>query len=159
MVHETVAEAGYRNYETSAYAIPGRECRHNLNYWKFGDYLGIGAGAHSKISFSDRIVRQARIRQPREYLKKVESGEIVQEEHRLTRSDAVFEFMMNALRLTEGFEVALFQERTGLPISAGEQGLAKAEERGLIERDAFRIRPTELGRRFLNDLLEIFLPS
>ena len=159
VVHETVAEAGYRNYETSAYAIPGRECRHNLNYWKFGDYLGIGAGAHSKISFSDRIVRQARIRQPREYLKKVESGEIVQEEHRLTRSDAVFEFMMNALRLTEGFEVALFQERTGLPISAGEQGLAKAEERGLIERDAFRIRPTELGRRFLNDLLEIFLPS
>ena len=158
-VRETLLEAGYRNYETSAYALPGFECRHNLNYWRYGDYLGIGAGAHSKISFADRIVRQARIKQPREYLKKIESGEPAQEEHPVERADIVFEFMMNALRLTEGFEVILFHERTGLPIVAADRGLAKAEERGLIERDAFRIRPTELGRRFLNDLLQIFLPA
>ncbi len=158
-VRETLLQAGYRNYETSAYALPGFECRHNLNYWRFGDYLGIGAGAHSKISSAGRIVRQARIKQPREYLKKAGSGTALQEEHALESADIVFEFMMNALRLTDGFEVALFQERTGLPIVAAEKGLAKAEERGLIERDAFRIRPTELGRRFLNDLLQIFLPS
>ena len=152
-----LAEAGYVHYETSAYARPGRECRHNLNYWRFGDYLGIGAGAHTKLSFPDRIVRQMRCKQPGEYLKRVGDSTPVQEEHEVSRADAVFEFMMNALRLTEGFPVALFTERTGLPITAAEKPLGEAEARGLILRDHQRIRPTEFGRRFLNDLLQMFL--
>jgi putative oxygen-independent coproporphyrinogen III oxidase len=157
-VHARIAAAGLRHYETSAFARPGSECRHNLNYWQFGDYLGIGAGAHSKISFPDRVLRQSRAKQPREYLKHAALGKPVQEERRLSRKDAVFEFMMNALRLRDGFPVSLFHERTGLQISAAEKGLAEAERRGLLERDAGRVAPTERGRRFLNDLLEIFLP-
>jgi len=157
MIESRLADAGYVHYETSAYARPGRECRHNLNYWRFGDYLGIGAGAHSKLSFPDRIVRQMRTKQPTEYLKRVSDSTPVRDEHEVSRGDVVFEFMMNALRLTEGFPVALFAERTGLPITAAEKPLAQAEARGLIERDHERIRPTELGRRFLNDLLQIFL--
>jgi putative oxygen-independent coproporphyrinogen III oxidase len=158
-VHGALESAGYVHYETSAFAKPGMECRHNINYWKFGDYLGIGAGAHSKISFPDRVVRQSRSKQPREYLKQAAAGTPVQEERKLARQDAVFEFMMNALRLREGFEVSLFHERTGLQIGAAEKGLAEAERRGLIERDAKRIAPTERGQRFLNDLLQIFLPA
>jgi putative oxygen-independent coproporphyrinogen III oxidase len=154
-----LAAAGYVNYETSAWALPGRECRHNLNYWSFGDYLGIGAGAHSKVSFPGRVVRSMRVKQPREYLKRVELGQAVQERHELARADLVFEFMMNALRLADGFAVASFAERTGLQIGVAEKPLAQAEQRGLIERDRERIRPTELGRRFLNDLLELFLPA
>jgi oxygen-independent coproporphyrinogen-3 oxidase len=157
-VHQTLAAAGFHHYETSAWCRTGRECRHNMNYWQFGDYLGVGAGAHSKISFPDRIGREMRAKQPREYLKRIAEGRQVQEERRLDRADAVFEFMMNALRLTGGFAVPLFAERTGLPITAAARGLAEAESRGLIERDHERIRPTERGRRFLNDLLEIFLP-
>jgi len=157
MIENRLADAGYVHYETSAYARPGRECRHNLNYWRFGDYLGIGAGAHTKLSFPDRIVRQMRTKQPMEYLKRTRDSTPVQEEHEITRGDLVFEFMMNALRLTEGFAVALFTERTGLPITAAEKPLAQAEARGLIERDHQRIRPTELGQRFLNDLLQLFL--
>ena len=157
MIESRLAGAGYVHYETSAYARPGRECRHNLNYWRFGDYLGIGAGAHSKLSFPDRIVRQMRTKQPTEYLKRVSDSTPVRDEHEVSRGDVVFEFMMNALRLTEGFPVALFAERTGLPITAAEKPLAQAEARGLIERDHERIRPTELGRRFLNDLLQMFL--
>ena len=154
-----LAAAGYVHYETSAHARPGRECRHNLNYWRFGDYLGIGAGAHSKLSFRDRIVRQMRTKQPGEYLKRVSDSAPVQEQHEVSRADAVFEFMMNALRLTDGFPVALFSGHTGLPITAAEKPLADAESRGLIVRDHQRIRPTELGRRFLNDLLQMFLPG
>ena len=157
MIESRLADAGYVHYETSAYARPGRECRHNLNYWRFGDYLGIGAGAHTKLSFPDRIVRQMRTKQPTEYLKRVSDSTPVRDEHEVSRGDVVFEFMMNALRLTEGFPVALFAERTGLPITAAEKPLAQAEARGLIERDHERIRPTELGRRFLNDLLQMFL--
>jgi oxygen-independent coproporphyrinogen-3 oxidase len=157
-VHETLGAAGHRHYETSAWSRPGMECRHNLNYWQFGDYLGVGAGAHSKISFSDRIVRQMRSKNPREYMRRVDEGTAVAEERRLERSDLVFEFMMNALRLPQGFAVAAFQERTGVPISAAERGLAQAESRGLIRRDHERVQPTERGQRFLNDLLEIFLP-
>ena len=159
LIENRLAAAGYVHYETSAYARPGRECRHNLNYWRFGDYLGIGAGAHSKLSFPDRIVRQMRTKQPGEYLKRVGDSMPVQEEHEVSRADVVFEFMMNALRLTEGFPVALFGEHTGLPITAAEKPLREAEARGLILRDHQRIRPTELGRRFLNDLLQMFLPG
>jgi putative oxygen-independent coproporphyrinogen III oxidase len=157
LVIATVTGAGYAHYETSAYARPGRESKHNLNYWRFGDYLGIGAGAHSKISFPDRIIRNMRAKQPREYLRRVNEGIAVQEQNEVTRPDLPFEFMMNALRLTDGFVVSSFQERTGLPISAAEKPLAEAERRGLIERTHERIKPTGLGQRFLNDLLELFL--
>jgi putative oxygen-independent coproporphyrinogen III oxidase len=141
--------AGYEHYETSAYAKPGRECGHNLNYWRFGDYLGIGAGAHSKLSFPERIVRSARIQQPIEYTRRALDGNALRESAEVGRTDLVFEFMMNALRLTQGFAVVSFVERT----------LIRAEARGLIVRDHERIRPTELGRRFLNDLLQLFLPE
>ena len=159
MIAAALQGAGYVHYETSAWAKPGRECRHNLNYWRFGDYLGIGAGAHAKLSFPDRIRRSARYKQPGEYLRQAAQGLPVQEYRELGRADLVFEFMMNALRLTEGFAVPLFAERTGLPITAAEKGLAEAESRGLIERDHAQVRPTELGRRFLNDLLQLFLPE
>ena len=151
-------ERGYIHYETSAWARPGRECRHNLNYWRFGDYLGIGAGAHSKISFRDRVTRAVRWKQPKEYLQRVAEGRPVQESHEVERADLVFEFMMNALRLPEGFPVGSFVERTGLQIAAAEKPLREAEARGLIVRDHERIRPTDLGQRFLNDLLQLFLP-
>jgi oxygen-independent coproporphyrinogen-3 oxidase len=149
---------GYANYETSAWARPGRECRHNLNYWRFGDYLGIGAGAHSKISFPDRITRSARWKQPREYLERVREGRSLQESRDIGREDLVFEFMMNALRLTEGFPAAMLAERTGLQIALAEKPLREAERRGLIVRSHERIAPSALGRRFLNDLLQLFLP-
>ena len=153
-----LADGGYVHYETSAWARPGRECRHNLNYWRFGDYLGIGAGAHSKLSFPDRVARAVRWKQPKEYLQRVAEGRPVQESHDVQRADLVFEFMMNALRLPEGFAVGSFVERTGLQIAVAEKPLAQAETRGLILRDHERIRPTDLGQRFLNDLLQLFLP-
>jgi oxygen-independent coproporphyrinogen-3 oxidase len=159
LVERRLVSAGYIHYETSAYARAGSECRHNLNYWRFGDYLGIGAGAHSKISFADRIVREVRVKHPRDYLRRAPNGEAVHERYEVARRELPLEFMMNALRLAEGFAVALFVERTGLQIAAVERALATAEERGLIERDHERIRPTALGRRFLNDLLELFLPN
>ena len=158
-VERRLIAAGYEHYETSAYARPGRACRHNLNYWRFGDYLGIGAGAHAKLSFADRIVREARTRTPAEYMRRVGAGTQVVERRALGRSDLPFEFMMNALRLAEGFPVSMFAERTGLPIVAAERALAQAEARGLLERNHERIRPTALGRRYLNDLLGLFLPE
>jgi oxygen-independent coproporphyrinogen-3 oxidase len=151
--------AGYGHYETSAYARSGSESRHNLNYWRFGDYLGIGAGAHSKLSFSDRIIRQMRWKHPRTYLEQAAAGTYVQEENIVGRADRVFEFMMNALRLTGGFAIEDFTARTGLPLSAAARALEQAEARGLIRRDATHIAPTELGQRFLNDLLGLFLPD
>ena len=158
MIEARLAAGGYRNYETSAFARPRRECRHNLNYWRFGDYLGIGAGAHSKLSFPDRVLRQARYKQPREYMQRTAAGAPVQEEHALSIKDLGFEFMMNALRLAGGFEVALFAERTGLALATVEQPLREAVQRGLITRDHVRIAPTPHGQRFLNDLLQLFLP-
>ena len=158
-VEAVLGAAGYAHYETSAYARPGRECRHNLNYWSFGDYLGIGAGAHSKLSFSDRIVRYARYRQPQQYAERASAGAPVQSEDPVSAQDVAFEFMMNALRLNGGFALALFEERAGLPLTAVLPALDRAEGRGLITRDHERVAPTELGRRFLNDLLQIFLPA
>jgi oxygen-independent coproporphyrinogen-3 oxidase len=152
-----LAAAGYRHYETSAHAKSGRECRHNLNYWRFGDYLGIGAGAHSKLSFADRIVRQVRFKQPKQYLERVAAGAPLQEDGVVTREDVGFEFMLNALRLTEGVPASLFAERTGYPLTSVRRGLEAAEARGLIERDPVVLRPTALGRRFLNDLQALFL--
>ena len=150
--------AGYENYETSAFARPGSRSRHNLNYWRFGDYLGVGAGAHSKLSFPDRIVREMRHRQPAAYQQHAHGGDAIQEAHELGPADIAFEFMMNALRLTEGFAPALFAERTGLALAAVEGPLERAQAAGLLERNAFAIRPTPRGRRFLNDLLGLFLP-
>ncbi|MFA5912692.1 MAG: radical SAM family heme chaperone HemW [Burkholderiales bacterium] len=158
LIEERLAGNGYVNYETSAFARAGQECRHNLNYWRFGDYLGIGAGAHSKLSFPDRILRQMRYKQPREYMQKTAAGAPIQEEHVLAPADLCFEFMMNALRLTGGFEAGLFAERTGLTLAAVERPLREAVQRGLITRDHVRIAPTKRGQRFLNDLLQLFLP-
>jgi putative oxygen-independent coproporphyrinogen III oxidase len=157
MIDAMAAEAGYRHYEVSAYARQGRQARHNLNYWQFGDYLGIGAGAHSKISFPHRILRQARYKQPNSYLQNVQSGNAVQEERELGRNELGFEFMLNALRLTEGFEPHLFAERTGLALNAIDKSLNEAEVKGLLYRDHKLIRPTQLGQRFLNDLQQMFL--
>ena len=153
------AEAGYDHYEVSAYARRAARCHHNLNYWQFGDYLGIGAGAHGKLSFPDRILRQARWRQPRQYMESTLRGRAVQEEREVGAHEVGFEFMMNALRLTDGFPLDLFQERAGVPLTAVLQQLDAAERRGLIERDHRRAAPTALGRRFLNDLLQLFLEN
>ena len=158
-VQAKLGAAGYQHYETSAHARPGRQCRHNLNYWRFGDYLGIGAGAHSKLSFADRIVRQIRYKQPNQYLEQIAIGTPVLEEGEVTRADVRFEFMLNALRLAEGVPAALFAERTGFPLAIVQKELGVAKARGLIERDAATIRPTALGRRFLNDLQQLFLKS
>jgi oxygen-independent coproporphyrinogen-3 oxidase len=158
-IEEALAAAGYRQYETSAFAKPDRECRHNLNYWRFGDYLGIGAGAHSKLSFAERILRQVRYKQPQQYLEQMARGEPLLEEREVTRAEVGFEFMLNALRLTDGVPVALFAERTGFPLAIVGKELDAAERRGLIVRDHERIGPTPLGRRFLNDLQAMFLPQ
>ena len=154
---ETLAAAGFAHYEVSAFARPGRRCRHNLNYWQFGDYLGIGAGAHGKISFTDRITRHARVKQPREYMTAALRGTSMVEDRVIEASELPFEFMLNALRLVEGFEAELYAARTGLSISASEGRLADAAAQGLLERSPTRIRPTERGRSFLNDLVQLFL--
>ncbi|MGB5940923.1 MAG: radical SAM family heme chaperone HemW [Rhodanobacter sp.] len=157
MIEERTAAAGYHHYEVSAYAQPGRQGRHNVNYWRFGDYLGIGAGAHSKISFPHRIVRQVRYKQPRAYLEHMRNGTQILEQAEIGRADLGFEFMLNALRLTGGFEANLFAQRTGLAISTIEKQLDEAEAKGLLRRNHRTIAPTELGRRFLNDLQQLFL--
>ena len=156
-VEARLAAAGYRHYETSAFAQPGSQSRHNMNYWTFGDYVGIGAGAHSKISFRDRILRQARYKQPKQYMQSAISGNAVQETHDVGGDEVGFEFMMNALRLNGGFPLVLFEERAGVPLTAVLKQLEQAEQKGLITRDHQRVEPTVLGRRFLNDLLQIFL--
>ena len=154
-IEELLAQQGYEHYETSAFSR--RRAKHNINYWQFGDYLGIGAGAHSKLSFPDKVLRQMRHKQPQAYLDAVLRDAPVQEEHEVAAADLPFEFMMNALRLTEGFDSALFQERTSLPLLVIRRELERAEKRGLLVRDGQRIAPTLQGQRFLNDLLEIFL--
>ncbi|MFZ2301376.1 MAG: radical SAM family heme chaperone HemW [Gallionella sp.] len=156
-IEELLATHGYQHYETSAFAQPNRRAKHNLNYWQFGDYLGIGAGAHSKLSFHDKVIRQARHKQPQAYMEQVEKGVTLHSEHEVPRDELAFEFMMNALRLNEGFDSMLFQERTSLPLHSVRRELEQAERRGLLFRDHQRIAPTQMGQRFLNDLLEIFL--
>jgi oxygen-independent coproporphyrinogen-3 oxidase len=158
-IEARLLDAGMQHYETSAYARPGEASRHNLNYWQFGDYLGIGAGAHSKLSFHDRIVRQMRVKHPQQYLDAVQAGTHVADSRRVGRDDLPFEFMMNALRLNAGVPAALFAARTGLPLSACRSTLDAARARGLLDADPAWLRPTALGRRFLNDLLALFLPA
>ena len=156
-IEARLASAGFTHYETSAFAQPGRQCRHNLNYWSFGDYLGIGAGAHSKLTLHDRILRQMRWKQPKQYLAKTAERQPVHEEFSVSAADLPFEFMMNALRLNQGVDAALFEERTSLPLIAIERQLRQAEIAGLLIRPPGRIEPTERGRRYLNRLLEGFL--
>jgi oxygen-independent coproporphyrinogen-3 oxidase len=153
-IEETLASAGYEHYETSAFARPGHRCKHNLNYWEFGDYLGIGAGAHGKVSFPNRVTRHERIKQPRDYLA---ASTTLAREGTVDPAELPFEFMLNALRLINGFPLALFQERTGLPMAAVQARLDEAERKGLIKRDWQRLQPTERGRLFLNELLALFV--
>ena len=161
-IEEVLDEHGYLHYETSGFAKSGKQCRHNLNYWTFGDYLGIGAGAHSKLSFHDKIIRQTRHKHPNRYLEYAIKGEAVDQEWSIQKDELGFEFMMNALRLTDGFELDLFEERTGLSPRLINNKLKKAQEKGLIEQkrspeNRILIKPTLLGQRFLNELLQLFL--
>ncbi len=156
-ITERTGAAGMERYEVSAYARPGHRCWHNLNYWSFGDYLGIGAGAHSKLSFAHRVVRQVRYREPRLYMDNALAGQAVAQDDEVKRADLPFEYMLNALRLKEGFALQDFSDRTGLPLSAIQQGLAQAEQKGLVERDFARVRPTQRGFDFLSDLQALFL--
>lgn len=156
-ITEMTEGAGLARYEVSAYAKPGHGCFHNLNYWQFGDYLGIGAGAHSKLSFAHRVVRQVRYREPKLYMEKALAGDAVAQDTEVSRADLPFEFMLNALRLKDGFKLQDFTDKTGLPLSAIQQALEEAERKGLIERDWARVKPTERGFDFLNDLQALFL--
>src|SRR5256714_844414 len=146
-VEQALGSAGYEHYETSAFARPGRRCRHNVNYWEFGDYLGIGAGAHGKVSFPDRVTRHARAKQPTEYMK----NDALVNESVVPVKELPFGFMLKALRLVDGFDVKLFAERTGLPLNLISAELSQAENKGLLERAWKGIRPSKRGRQFLNE--------
>ena len=161
-IEALLAENGYEHYETSAFCKPKSQARHNLNYWQFGDYLGIGAGAHSKLSYHDKITRETRHKSPKAFMENAENGNAVDNTWLIEKSDLGFEFMMNALRLTGGFESKLFQERTGMPWEAPvvnnmAMRVAEASQKGLITQNQQFIQPTMLGQRYLNNLLEIFL--
>ena len=156
-IEARLAGAGFANYETSAFAQAGKQCRHNLNYWHFGDYLGIGAGAHSKLTLHDRVLRQMRWKHPAAYLKNVAAGSPVQEETQVDASGLPFEFLMNALRLADGFPPALYESRTAQSIQGILPRLLVAQADGLLTVSSERIAPTPRGRRFLNVLLERFL--
>ena len=154
-----LADAGYAQYETSAYARPGRQCAHNLNYWRFGDYLGIGAGAHGKLTLGaeQAILRRWKLKHPTAYLAHAGSDAAIGGDERIGPERRPFDFMLNALRLNEGFALSLFEARTGLPRSAIAARLDAAVERGWLESDGERVVPTEFGRRFANDVIELFL--
>ena len=162
-ITERTAMAGMQRYEVSAYAKPNHRCWHNLNYWQFGDYLGIGAGAHSKLSFAHRIVRQVRHRDPRMFMDHAldtsRAERAVSQSEEVARADLPFEFMLNALRLPDGFLLADFTERTGLPATVLQSALSRAEEKGLLTRDLQRVVPTARGFDFLSDLQALFLPE
>ena len=158
-ITEMTAGAGLERYEVSAYAKPGHQCWHNLNYWQFGDYLGVGAGAHSKLSFAHRVVRQVRFREPRLYIERALAGNAVTQDEEVGRSELPFEYMLNALRLKDGFALQDFSARTGLPLTAIRKPLAEALAKGLIESDLHRVKPTARGFDFLSDLQSLFLPG
>lgn len=150
--------AGYRRYEVSAYAKKDQECKHNLNYWRFGDYIGIGAGAHGKISFPDKITRQVRERHPETYMQAIESkGNALIEAREIPAKDLPFEFMLNTLRLTDGVDTITFSERTGLALNVVSKGLDEASKKGLLDQDPNKLKATEQGLRYLNNLQEMFL--
>ena len=154
----TTAEAGLQRYEVSAYARAGHACRHNLNYWRFGDYLGLGAGAHGKLSFAHRIVRQQRYRLPESYMRHALAGDAVSEQHEVDTADLPFEYMLSALRLREGFGLSDFAARTGLPAQVVEAQIYEASRNGWLQRDGNWVRPTARGFDFLNDVQALFLP-
>ena len=161
-IEEILGAHGYHHYETSGFAQSGKQCRHNLNYWTFGDYLGIGAGAHSKLSFHDKIIRQSRHKHPNRYLEHAVKGEAVDNEWIIPKEELGFEFMMNALRLTDGFDLSLFEQRTGLNAVTLNKKLKQASDKGLLEQsrnleNQIIVKPTLLGQRFLNELLQLFL--
>ncbi len=156
-ITELTEAAGLARYEVSAYAKPGHRCFHNTNYWQFGDYLGIGAGAHSKLSFAHRVVRQVRFREPKLYMDNALAGQAVAQDNEVARAELPFEFMLNALRLKDGFALRDFSERTGLALTAIQKGLDEAERQGLVERDFARVKPTGRGFDFLSDLQSLFL--
>ena len=157
-ITERTEAHGLGRYEVSAYAKAGHRCTHNLNYWEFGDYLGLGAGAHGKLTFAHRVLRQVRFREPRLYMQAARASNAVAQAEEVSRADLPFEFMLNALRLREGFALAQFTERTGLSVSAIQRPLQEAERKGLIERDLHHVRPTPRGLDFLSDLQSLFLP-
>lgn len=153
-----LTKAGYQRYEISAYAQKNQECKHNLNYWRFGDYIGIGAGAHGKVSYPDRITRQVRERQPEAYMTAMEAkGNALIENREITAKDLPFEFMLNTLRLTDGVDTSTFSERTGLPLSVISKGLDEASKKGLLDENPSKLKATEMGIRYLNNLQEMFL--
>ena len=153
-----LTEAGYKRYEVSAYAKKDQECKHNLNYWRFGDYIGIGAGAHGKVSFPDKVTRQVRERHPETYMQAMETkGNALIESRDVPAKDLPFEFMLNTLRLTEGVETKTFSERTGLPLHIISKGLEEASKKGLLDDNPTTLKATDLGLRYLNNLHEMFL--
>ena len=158
LITARTAAVGMERYEVSAFARPGHRCEHNLNYWQFGDYLGIGAGAHSKLSFPHRVIRQTRVRDPASYMDRALAGHAITQDDEVPRDQLPFEFMLNATRLKDGFELMRFTERTGLSLAALQKGLDQAERQGLIARDFARVWPTERGFDFLSDLQGLFLP-
>ncbi len=159
LITDMTGAAGLKRYEVSAYARAGHRCFHNLNYWQFGDYLGLGAGAHSKLSFAHRVVRQVRFREPGQYMKNALAGHCLTQEAQVSIADLPFEFMLNALRLKDGVALQLFYERTGLGLASIQRALDQAERQGLIERDLGHVKPSARGFDFLNDLQSLFLPS
>ena len=159
LITERTADVGLGRYEVSAFARPGHRCQHNLNYWQFGDYLGIGAGAHGKLSYPHRVVRQVRWREPGAYMAQTEAGQAMSNDEEVPRARLPFEYMLNALRLREGFALADFTARTGLPISALAKPLAQAEAHGLLGRDLYRVWPSARGFDFLSDVQAMFLPD
>ena len=156
-IEARLGAAGFEHYETSAFARAGAQCRHNLNYWQYGDYLGIGAGAHGKLSTGTAIVREMRHKHPQRYLENAASGRFVQQRHSVPADELPFEFMMNALRLSDGVPAELFQARTGLPPETISPQLQSARAQGLLEAEETMHKPSAHGRRFLNDLLTLFL--
>ncbi len=155
---ELLTKAGYQRYEVSAYAKKGQECKHNLNYWRFGDYIGIGAGAHGKISYPEKITRQVRERHPETYMQAMETkGNALIESREIAPKELPFEFMLNTLRLTDGVDTNTFSERTGLPLSVISKGLDAASKKGLLDENPSKLKATSLGLRYLNNLQEMFL--
>ena len=159
LITDQTAKQGLQRYEVSAFAKDGHRCWHNTNYWQFGDYLGVGAGAHSKISFAHRICRMVRHREPGLYMQKAMAEDTVAQSHEVSRAELPFEFMLNALRLKEGVPLEAFMDRTGMPLSAIDRSLQLAQQRGLLWVDHARIQPTEKGFDFLSDLQALFLPE
>ena len=159
LITDLTGQQGMSRYEVSAYAKPGHRCAHNLNYWQFGDYLGLGAGAHSKLSFAHRVLRQVRLRDPARYMVQALAGSAIAQDNEVSRAELPFEFMLNALRLADGFELKMFTERTGLGVSAISAALQEAQDRGLMTHDLTHAQPTVRGFDFLNDLQALFLPS